>query len=41
MNTGAAIPGSPSLGSWLVYGLGNENQNLPSFVVLPDTRRGS
>mgnify|MGYP000844847489 FL=1 len=40
MNTGAAIPGSPSLGSWLVYGLGNENQNLPSFVVLPDTRRG-
>ena len=28
MNTGAAIPGSPSLGSWLIYGLGNENQNF-------------
>ena len=40
MNTGVSIPGSPSVGSWLVYGLGSENQNLPSFVVLPDRRRG-
>ena len=40
MNTGFAIPGSPSMGSWLIYGLGNENENLPAFVVLPDERRG-
>ena len=40
MNTGLPIPGSPSLGSWAVYGLGTENQNLPAFVVLPDKRRG-
>ncbi len=40
MNTGAAIPGSPSLGSWMIYGLGTENENLPAFVVLPDERGG-
>ena len=40
MNTGVAIPGSPSVGSWVVSGLGTENQQLPSFVVLPDTRGG-
>ena len=40
MNTGEAIPGSPSLGSWLIYGLGTENENLPAFVVLPDHRGG-
>jgi uncharacterized protein (DUF1501 family) len=28
--------GRPSLGSWLAYGLGTENQNMPAFVVLPD-----
>ena len=39
MNTGAAIPGSPSLGSWMIYGLGTENENLPAFVVLPDECR--
>ena len=33
MNTGEAIPGSPSVGSWVVYGLGTENLNLPAFVV--------
>lgn len=33
-NTGAIQPGRPSLGSWLMYGLGTENQNLPGFVVL-------
>ncbi len=38
MNTGVTIPGSPSVGAWTVYGLGTENQNLPAFVVLPDTR---
>lgn len=37
MNTGFSQAGRPSLGSWLTYGLGTENQNLPGFVVLcPD-----
>ena len=34
MNTGANIIGRPSMGSWLTYGLGTANQNLPGFVVL-------
>lgn len=34
MNTGSIITGRPSLGSWLVYGLGNESDNLPGFVVM-------
>src|ERR1700732_3848824 len=34
MNTGNMIPGKPSLGSWLSYGLGSMNENLPTFVVL-------
>ena len=34
MNTGHQIPGRPSLGSWLAYGLGSENKDLPGFVVL-------
>ncbi|MCI0420634.1 MAG: DUF1501 domain-containing protein, partial [Acidobacteria bacterium] len=34
MNCGHIQPGRPSLGSWLVYGLGTENQNLPGYVVL-------
>ena len=34
MNTGHQIIGRPSLGSWLSYGLGSENQDLPAFVVL-------
>ena len=34
MNCGTRVPGRPSLGSWLTYGLGSENQNLPGFVVL-------
>lgn len=33
-NTGTIQPGRPSLGSWLVYGLGSESRNLPGFVVL-------
>ncbi len=37
MNTGANFAGRPSMGSWLTYGLGTENRNLPGFVVLcPD-----
>jgi hypothetical protein len=37
MNTGAVLAGRPSLGSWVTYGLGTENQNLPAFVVLTDS----
>src|SRR4051812_42645327 len=37
-NTGFLMPGFPSLGAWLSYGLGNLNDNLPTFVVLPDPR---
>jgi len=32
--TGNQLPGRPSIGSWLSYGLGSENQNLPAFIVL-------
>lgn len=32
--TGNQLPGRPSMGSWLSYGLGTENENLPSFVVM-------
>jgi hypothetical protein len=34
MNCGHRVPGRPSMGSWLTYGLGSENQNLPGYVVL-------
>jgi len=34
MNCGHRVPGRPSMGSWVTYGLGSENQNLPGFVVL-------
>lgn len=34
LNCGEKLPGRPSMGSWLTYGLGSENQNLPGFVVL-------
>ena len=37
MNTGSVFGGRPSLGSWVSYGLGTENQNLPGFVVIKDT----
>ena len=41
MNNGRILPGFPSMGSWLTYGLGTENQNLPGFIALcpglPDT----
>ena len=36
MNTGTPLAGRPSLGSWVSYGLGSENRNLPGFVVLQD-----
>jgi len=40
MNTGRILSGSPCLGSWLNYGLGTLNQNLPGFVVMLDPRGG-
>jgi hypothetical protein len=40
MNTGKILSGSPCLGSWLNYGLGSENQNLPGFCVMLDPTGG-
>lgn len=40
MNTGKTLIGRPSLGSWVVYGLGTENQSLPGYVVMLDQRGG-
>ena len=37
-NTGFLRPGFPCMGAWMSYGLGNLNDNLPAFVVLPDPR---
>ena len=37
MNTGQPLGGRPSLGAWVNYGLGTENENLPAFVVMTDT----
>ena len=36
LNTGKIFPGRPALGSWVSYGLGTENQNLPAYIVLRD-----
>ena len=36
INTGNRFGGDPAMGSWVTYGLGSENENLPGFVVLPD-----
>lgn len=38
MHGGRILPTRPSLGSWIVYGLGSENQNLPAYVVLDDPK---
>ncbi len=40
MNTGSILMGKPSLGSWVAYGLGTENQDMPAFVVFPDPKGG-
>lgn len=40
LQTGSQFPGRPSLGAWLQYGLGVENENLPSFVVLVTRNKG-
>ena len=38
MNTGEASEGFPSAGSWLSYALGSGNQNLPTYICIPDIR---
>ena len=40
MNTGKILSGSPCLGSWVNYGLGSVNQNMPGFVVMLDPTGG-
>ena len=40
MQTGHQLPGRPSVGAWLSYGLGTENRDLPSFVVMISQGRG-
>lgn len=40
MNTGSILMGRPSVGSWVAYGLGSENRDMPAFVVLPDPSGG-
>ena len=40
IQTGSQLPGRPSTGAWLSYGLGSMNENLPSFVVLHSTVNG-
>ena len=40
MNTGTSISGRPSMGSWLVYGLGSESEDLPGFVVMNSSGGG-
>jgi len=37
-NSGFILPGFPSMGAWVTYGLGSESDDLPAFVVLPDPR---
>ena len=37
-NSGFLFPGFPNMGAWVSYGLGSLNENLPTFVVLPDAR---
>ena len=37
MNTGTPLAGRPSLGSWVTYAMGTENENLPSFIVMKDS----
>lgn len=40
MNSGRLLSGHPSLGSWVTYGLGSENENLPGYVVMLDRTGG-
>ena len=41
VNTGSTLVGKPSMGSWVSYGLGSENENMPAYVVMPDPSGGS
>src|SRR5207253_6813572 len=36
--TGRIIPGFPSMGSWVIYGLGSKSESLPAYVVMPDPK---
>ncbi len=38
VTTGSQFPGSPSVGSWVSYGLGSSNRNMPGYVVIQDPR---
>ncbi|MFK7846866.1 MAG: DUF1501 domain-containing protein [Rhodothermales bacterium] len=40
MQTGSQFPGRPAIGSWLDYGLGSDNENLPAYIVLISKNRG-
>lgn len=40
MNSGKLLSGAPALGSWVNYGLGSENENMPGFVVMLDHKGG-
>jgi hypothetical protein len=40
MNTGSIIAGRPSMGSWLLYGLGTETEELPGFIVMMSAGKG-
>ena len=40
IQTGSQFPGRPSIGSWIDYGLGSENENLPAFIVLSTKNKG-
>ncbi|PWJ41852.1 DUF1501 domain-containing protein [Sediminitomix flava] len=40
LQTGHQLPGRPSIGSWMSYGLGSDNKNLPSFIVLVSKNAG-
>lgn len=40
MQTGSQLPGRPSMGAWLSYGLGSESANLPAFVVMVTKNKG-
>src|SRR5947208_14479215 len=40
INTGSVFQGNPSVGAWVVYGLGTANQNVPGYIVLHDPRGG-
>ncbi|MFN9912033.1 MAG: DUF1501 domain-containing protein, partial [Pirellulaceae bacterium] len=38
--TGAQVPGRPSMGAWMSYGLGSESEDLPTFVVMTSSDKG-